>query len=97
MSFVLNKNDIVESKQLNLFVVITKPNGSVIGNASSATFTTEGRNKIYTITRQVLYGGNFLPVSMFYEKHKDAFISGTYKVEIFTKNKRIGKSSFSLK
>lgn len=95
-SFILNKNKTATKGTVTLYVIITNPNGVILGNSKGNMFDTNKGKKIYSAKREIYYGGDFLNVSVFYNI-STKIGAGSYDIEIFANGDSIGKSFFTLK
>ena len=78
----------------DVYVRIVSPTGSLLGGAGS--FKYENRSLQYTMKKTVEYGGQELPVTLFWNVSQ-AMPNGTYQVSIFADGNMIGSRSFSFK
>lgn len=94
VNFVLAKNVTAASGMKDVYVRITSPTGLLLGGSGS--FQYENRSLQYTMKKTVEYGGNELPMSLFWNVSQ-AMPDGTYQVSIFADGHMIGSRSFSFK
>lgn len=94
VSFNIARNVTATNGVRTLYVIITKPNGTVLGNGGS--FRYENRNLQYSMKKAIEYTGDETPVDMFWNV-SETLTGGTYKVSIFADGSIIGSRSFSLK
>lgn len=94
VNFNIARNVTATNGTRTLYVIITKPNGTVLGNGG--TFGYENRNLQYSMKKTIEYTGDETPVSMFWNV-SETLQEGTYKVSIFADGNMIGSRSFSLK
>ena len=94
VDFALAKNVTASSGMKNVYVRITTPTGSVLGDGG--TFNYENRTLEYSMKKSVEYGGQETPVSLFWNVNQ-AMSGGTYRVSIFADGHMIGSKSFSFK
>lgn len=94
VNFSLAKNVTAQGGMKTLYVRITSPTGSVLGNGGS--FTYENRSLQCTMKKSVEYGGQELPVTLYWEVSQ-ALVAGTYQVSIFADGNMIGSRSFTFK
>ncbi len=94
VNFSLAKNVTAQGGMKTLYVRITSPTGSVLGNGG--TFTYENRSLQCTMKKSVEYGGQELPVTLYWEVSQ-ALVAGTYQVSIFADGNMIGSRSFTFK
>lgn len=94
VNFSLAKNVTAQNGMRTVYVRITSPTGSLLGNAGS--FSYENRTLQCSMKKAVEYGGQETPVT-FYWNVDQALVGGTYQVSIFADGHMIGSRSFSLK
>lgn len=94
VNFILAKNVTAASGMKDVYVRIMSPTGSLLGGGGS--FQYENRSLQYTMKKTVEYGGQELPVSLFWNVSQ-AMPDGTYQVSIFADGHMIGSKSFSFK
>ncbi len=88
VDFTLSANELTNPGQRPVYVRITSPDGYVMANAESATFTYEGDKIIYSATREVDYQNQDLAVGIYY--NGDGITGGQYLVEIYMDGNMIG-------
>jgi len=95
-NIVENKVAPIEGKELLL--KITAPDGNTLFDVAkgSGSFTFEGREMFYTVKQEILYDKNKQQVTVFYDKGSD-FASGSYIVEVYTDEYKMGKGTFNVK
>lgn len=94
VNFALAKNVTASNGMKTVYVRITSPTGSLLGNAGS--FNYENKTLQCSMKKAVEYGGQETPVTLFWNVDQ-ALVSGTYQVSIFADGNMIGSRSFSLK
>ena len=94
VNFSLAKNVTAQGGMKTVYVRITSPTGSVLGNAGN--FQYENRSLQCTMKKSVEYGGQELPVTLYWNVTQ-ALVSGTYQVSIFADGHMIGSRSFTFK
>ncbi len=94
VNFNIARNVTATNGVRTLYVIITKPNGTVLGNGG--TFRYENRSLQFSMKKAVEYTGEETPVSMFWNVN-ETLTGGTYKVSIFADGNMIGSRSFSFK
>ena len=93
VNFSIARNPTASNGVKTVYVRIQTPNGQTLTNGG--TFNYENRSLQYSMKKQVEYGGNETPVSMFWNVGE--FLSeGAYKVSIFCDGNMIGSRSFTL-
>ena len=94
VNFSLAKNVTAQNGMRTVYVRITSPTGSLLGNAGS--FSYENRTLQCSMKKAVEYGGQETPVTLYWNVDQ-ALVGGTYQVSIFSDGHMIGSRSFSLK
>ena len=94
VNFALAKNVTAQNGMRTVYVRITSPTGSLLGNAGS--FNYENRTLQCSMKKAVEYGGQETPVTLYWNVDQ-ALVGGTYQVSIFADGHMIGSRSFSLK
>lgn len=90
LTFKIAKNVTATNGIRTLYVRITTPTGTVLGNAG--VFQYENRQLQCSMKRSVEYGGNETPVTLYYDINQ--FLGeGTYQVSIFSDGQLIGSRS----
>ena len=90
VSFKIAKNVTATNGVRTLYVRITTPAGTVLGNAG--TFQYENRQLQCSMKKGVEYGGNETPVTLYYDINQ--FLDeGNYQVSIFADGQMIGSKS----
>ena len=94
VNFALAKNVTASNGMKTVYVRITSPTGSLLGNAGS--FNYENKTLQCSMKKAVEYGGQETPVTLFWNVDQ-ALVGGTYQVSIFADGNMIGSRSFALK
>ena len=94
VNFALAKNVTAQNGMRTVYVRITSPTGSLLGNAGS--FNYENRTLQCSMKKAVEYGGQETPVTLYWNVDQ-ALVGGTYQVSIFADGNLIGSRSVSLK
>ena len=95
ISFTIARNITSEPGERTIYVRIMAPNGSVLSKSPSHTFPYENREIQYSMKRIVEYGGEEIPVTMYWDI-EEFLMPGTYKADIFAVGHHIGSHSFSM-
>lgn len=95
VGFTVLKNVTASTGIKDFYIRISTPTGELLGGGGSFTF--EGANLPYTAKRQVEYGGEDVPVEVYYDCANNTLTAGDYTVEVFTDGYRVGSRSFSCK
>ena len=91
-SFTLARNVTAQSGMKTVYVRITTPAGSLLGNAGS--FSYENRSLPCSMKRSIEYNGKETPVSMFCNIDQ-TIQGGSFNVSIFVDGNMIGSRNFS--
>lgn len=92
VDFCIAKNVTAANGMRTLFVRVTSPTGTVLGEAG--TFRYENRNLQATAKKTVEYGGKQTSVTVYWNIDQ-AMVPGTYQVSIFADGNMIGSRSFT--
>jgi predicted nuclease with TOPRIM domain len=91
--FVINKNITAAPGEKTVYIRIMKPDDDVLIKNKGDVFTYEGQEINYSAKRTVEYGGEELPVSIYWDI-EEYLTPGTYRVDVFADGNRIGQKSF---
>lgn len=94
VSFSLAKNVTAVGGMKTIYVRITTPTGSLLGNAG--TFDYENKSLTCTMKKSVEYGGQETPVTMYWNVSQ-TMVAGAYNVSIFADGNMIGSRNFSFR
>ena len=92
VNFSLAKNVTAQNGMRTVYVRITSPTGSLLGNAGS--FNYENRTLQCSMKKAVEYGGQETPVTLYWNVDQ-SMVGGSYQVSIFADGHMIGSRSFS--
>lgn len=92
VDFHIAKNVTAASGMKTVYVRINTPAGSAL---SAGTIAFENRNIQYSMKKQIEYGGQDTPVTMYWNV-QEALSAGTYNVAIFCDGQMIGSKSFKV-
>ena len=92
VSFTVTKNVTAQNGMRTVYVRITSPTGSLLGNAGS--FNYENRTLQCSMKKAVEYGGQETPVTLYWNVDQ-SMVGGNYQVSIFADGHMIGSRSFS--
>lgn len=95
ISFIIARNITSEPGERTIFVRILSPDGAVLSKSPSNTFPYENRDIRYSMKRIVEYGGEEIPVTMYWDI-EEFLMPGTYKADIFADGHHIGSHSFTM-
>lgn len=93
VDFHIAKNVTAQNGVKTVYVRINTPNGSAL---SAGSFSYENRNIQYSMKKQVEYGGQDTPVTLYWNV-QEALPAGNYSVSIFCDGQMIGSKTFALK
>jgi len=93
VDFALARNVTAASGNKTVYVVIKSPAGSTMGNSGS--FNYENRTLTCSAKRNVEYGGEETPITVYHEVNQ-TLDAGTYHVSIFADGRMIGSRNFNL-
>lgn len=92
VDFHLAKNVTAQNGVRTLYVRISTPTGATL---SAGTFQYENRTLQYSVKKQVEYGGQDTPVSVFWNI-QEVHSAGTYNVSVFCDGQMIGSKGFNV-
>jgi len=95
VSFTLTKNITAQPGERVIYVRIMKPDDDVLVKSRANVFPYENKEINYSMKRVVEYGGEELPVTLYW-KVEEYLMPGTYRADIFADGNRIGSRSFVL-
>lgn len=93
--FNIDRNPSAESGVKTVYLRIMKPDNSVLTKNSNNTFPYENTRLTYSIRRDIEYGGDAVPVTMYWNVEEFLF-EGKYQVDIFVDGNIIGTAYFEL-
>lgn len=94
LSFTLNANELAVPGSRNVYASIVSPEGYELQESQGTTFTYDGQQKSYTVTREVDYQGDNINVNMFYSG--SGFKAGKYTAHIYMDGAYVGDASLIL-
>lgn len=95
-SFNIDSNVTAEPGFKDIFMRITTPEGQLLEQSgASGSFSFEGANVPYSISRQIEYGGEQTSLTMYWDV-QEYLPEGSYQAEIFAEGYLIGRYSFTL-
>lgn len=95
VTFTIPQNNSTPVGPKTIYMRLTGPEGSLLGNAGSFRF--EGSSVACSAKRTVEYAGDEIPGITMYWDVNTALNPGTYTVELFADNYRLTSRSFTLK
>lgn len=93
--FQIMRNITADRGLRNVYIRISNPTEELLGIPGQHTFPFEGSNIDYSAKKEVEYGGQTLPVCMYYHI-QDKLIKGVYTITVFTDGNIIGTQRFLL-
>lgn len=94
ISFNIARNVTTQTGMRTIYVRIATPMGTIL--TSGGTFQYENRDLQYSISKEVEYTGEELPVTVYWDI-TESLSAGEYRVDIFADGQNIGTSTFSVK
>ena len=95
-NLALVENALAEHGPVTVYVVLKDPDGNVLTNGSSTSFSAGGASLTATARRQVDYEGSEVEVSV-YLKDLGDFVKGIYTVDAYTAGNQIGHAEIMLR
>ncbi|MCD8042620.1 MAG: hypothetical protein LUH10_06105 [Tannerellaceae bacterium] len=95
ITFNLAKNNTAPVGEKLIYIRIMKPDDDILVKSRGDLFSFEGKDINYSIKKLVEYDGEELPVVMYWDI-EEYLSPGTYRVDIFADNNRIGRKTFTL-
>lgn len=95
VSFTIARNITTEPGERTIYVRLMTPDGNVLSKSANNTFTYENSKILYSMRRIVEYGGEEIPVTMYWDI-EEFLMPGTYKADIFADGHHIGTHSFQM-
>jgi FtsZ-binding cell division protein ZapB len=96
VTFTIARNITAEPGERTIYIRMMTPDGSVLSKSPSDTFPYENGNILYSMKRIVEYGGEEMPVTMYWDI-EEFLMPGVYKADIFADGHHIGSYSFEMK
>jgi len=96
ITFTIARNITAEPGERTIYIRFMTPDGSVLSKSQSNTFPYENRDIVYSMKRTVEYGGEEIPVTMYWDI-EEFLMPGTYKADIFADGHHIGTHRFEMK
>ena len=93
--FVIAKNNTTEPGNKTVYLRLMTPDDVVLQKKAADVFRYENRDIAYSSKRTVEYGGEDLPVTMYWTVG-EVLQAGTYRVDIFADGHLIGTQTFTL-
>jgi predicted RNase H-like nuclease (RuvC/YqgF family) len=95
VKFILNKNEISDAGEKEIYVKIIGPDGAPIANKVQTT-KVDGTETLFTEKKIIDYQNEKLEATVYCKKQGD-YPKGTYTIEIFTEGYKIGTTQMILK
>lgn len=98
IDFNIAENKVAPVEGKKIMIRIIDENGQVIFDVArgSGTFIFEGKEEFYTASQEILFDNTKQKLSYLYEKGSD-YASGTYTVEVYTDDYKMGTGQFVVK
>ncbi len=98
VEFNLAENKVAPIEGKKILIRVIDENGQVIFDVAkgSGTFLMNGKEEFFTAAQEILFDNTKQKLVFFYEKGSE-YAAGTYQVEIYASNYKIGVTSFSVK
>jgi hypothetical protein len=90
------ENPMAKAGSKNVYMVVLKPDASVLTTSPSETFDAGGTNSQYSLVREIDYQNQTMDLCMYADVNAD-LAKGTYVVQIYCEKALIGKTTFTLK
>lgn len=96
--FVLAKNEIAKPGEKVIYLRVTDPDGMLIGKSMEEyAVSYNGENIVCSEKQTVIYNNEAMDVCMYLERTEgEEWMEGTYEVEVYAENEKIGTSTFTL-
>ncbi len=94
--FTIVENKIAKAENKDIIMLIFDPNGKVLKNSSSFTFTAGEETKTGSVKRKINYQNQNVDLCIYFEL-ENPIEAGTYRTEIYADGVKIGKTTFALK
>jgi len=94
--FTIVENKIAKAENKDIIMLVFDPNGKVLKNSSSFTFTAGKETKTGSVKRKINYQNQNVDLCIYFELENE-IEAGTYRTEIYADGVRIGKTTFALK
>ncbi len=95
-SLSLVENALAEHGPVTVYIVLKDPEGRLMTNGLSKSFTSGGASRTATASRTVDYAGEELDVTV-YLKDLGDFVKGIYTVEAYTSSSTMGRAEIMLR
>lgn len=98
IDFNISENNVAPIEGKKILIRIIDENGQVIFDVAhgSGTFIFNGKEEFYTAAQEVLFDNSRQKLTYLYEKGSD-YASGTYTLEVYTDDYKMGSGQFSVK
>ncbi len=95
VAFTIARNITTEPGERTIYVRLMSPDGTVLSKSPTHTFPYENRDILYSMRRIVEYGGEELPVTLYWDI-EEFLMPGTFKADLFADGHHIGSRSFTM-
>lgn len=98
LQFAIGENKVARKNQKEIIMRLIEPDGTVLfaGIDGGSFTTTEGEEKLYTLSQSISFEGSKKSVSFVYQKGNE-YKSGKHVIEIYAEGHKIGETSFQVK
>lgn len=98
LSFKLMENPLTKKENKTIYMRLVDPQGNVISDMAtgSGAFNFNGKETVYTAKQTVFYDNTGQTVDFIYARGA-AYESGTYKVDLYSQDFKIGQTTFTVK
>jgi hypothetical protein len=98
VDFNIAENNVAPIEGKKILIRIIDENGQVIFDVTrgSGTFMFEGKEEFYTAAQEILFDNTKQKLTFFYEKGSE-YASGTYTLEVYTDDYKMGSGQFGVK
>jgi predicted nucleic acid-binding Zn-ribbon protein len=96
--FTILDNKITPAGDKMVYIVITEPNGKVLGGYSKAEFVDETNNTVMaSASSKIYYDGSKQNICLSYENEERILTAGTYAIDVYIDNTLITSTAYMLK
>lgn len=98
LKFSLAENKVARKNEKEVIMRLIEPDGTVLfSGVDGGSFTsTDGEEKLYTLSQPVAFEGSKKPITFIYQKGNE-YKSGKHVIEIYAEGHKIGETSFQVK
>lgn len=96
-SLSLVENDLAPRGPVRVYIIVKDPDGVVLSNSSSTTFTSAGASHPGSASREVDYEGKEVELSIYLNGLENKCVKGIYSVEVYTAQSFLGSAETLLR